>query len=174
MKTYLKKATLVLMLVALTVMFSFSDVRAQEKGLAQQIQGTWSIVSIYNELDGKKSDVLGFGPNPRGTMILNPNGRFALIIMKASLPKFAVNNRAKGTAEENQAVVQGSIAFFGTYTAGSEKENIVNMRIEGSTFPNWDGQEQKRIMVVTGDEIKMTNPVPSVGGTNHLIWKRVK
>lgn len=70
-----------------------SDVWAQEKvsTLAQQIQGSWILVSISNEQEGKKIDA--FGPKPRGSMILTPDGRFSIILMKASLPKFASNNR---------------------------------------------------------------------------------
>jgi len=104
----IKEVARVLMFV--TILFvgtqsSVSDVWAQEKGgtLAQQIQGTWILVSIYNEQDGKKLEQ--FGPNPRGSMILTPDGRFSQIIMRASLPKFASNNRMKGTVEENQAIV---------------------------------------------------------------------
>jgi len=87
---------------------------AQAKGgsFKEQILGSWVLVSNVNEQDGKKSDV--FGPNPRGFMTLTPSGHFTMIMMNASLPKFASNNRVKGTAEENQAVVQGSVAMFGT------------------------------------------------------------
>jgi hypothetical protein len=35
---------------------------------------------------------------------------------RADLPKFAANNRNVGTPEENKAIVQGSFAYFGTYT----------------------------------------------------------
>jgi Lipocalin-like domain len=151
-----------------------SDIGAQEKGntLAQQIQGSWILVSIYNEQDGKKIDM--YGPNPRGSLILTPDGRFSIIVMKASLPKFAANNRMKGTAGENQAVVQGCHAYYGSYAVASEKEHLVNMRIEGSTFPNWDGQDQKRVMIVKGDELRVTNPFSSLGGTNYVVWKRAK
>ena len=97
-----------------------------------------------------------------------------MILMRASLPKFAANNRMKGTAEENQAVVQGSHATFGTYTVASDKEQTVNLHIEGSTFPNWDGQDQKRVMTVSGDELKVTNPTPTFGGTNYVVYKRAK
>ena len=175
MKGPVKEVAIALLLVtilAVGTLYGALDVRAQDKGLAQQIQGTWTLVSIYNELDGKKTEQ--FGPNPRGSMILAPNGRFSLIIMKASLPKFASNSRVKGTAEENQAVVQGSVAYFGTYTVESEKDNTVNLRVEGSTYPNWDGEEQKRIMTVSGDEMKFTTFTATIGGTNHLVWKRVK
>jgi hypothetical protein len=108
-------------------------------------------------------------------MILTPEGRFSLIMMRASLPKFASNNRVKGTAKENQAVVQGSNAYFGTYTVLNNKEQSITLHMEGGTFPNWDGQDQKRPMTVEGDELKLVNPTPSLGGgTNYMIWKRAK
>ena len=50
------------------------------------------------------------------------------------------------------------------YTVASDKEQTVNLHIEGSTFPNWDGQDQKRVWTVKGDELKVTNPTASVGG----------
>jgi len=145
---------------------------AQQGNLAKDIQGTWTLQSIYNEVDGKKIDI--FGPNPKGLMMLTPSGRFTITIMKASLPAFASNNRVKGTAEENQAVVHGSVAYFGTYSVLNEQEKTVSMRIEASTFPNYAGQEQKRVMSVAGDEMSLTNPVAAVGGTNYLVWKRAK
>ncbi len=166
-------------LLAVTVLFGgtlsgASEVWAQEKGstLAQQIQGAWILVSIYNEQDGKKTEPLG--PNPRGFMIMTPDGRISLILMRASLPKFAANNRMKGTPEENQAVVQGSLAEYGTYAVASEKEHLVIWHLEACTFPNWDGTDQKRIMDVSGDELKITVPTGSTGGSNYLIWKRAK
>jgi Lipocalin-like domain len=142
-------------------------------GLEQQIQGTWILVSCVNEQDGKKVDV--FGPNPRGSLILTPDGRYSQIIMRASLPKFASNSRMKGTAQENEAVVQGTHVYFGRYTVASEKEGTVNLSVEGSTFPNWDEGVQKRVMTVSGDELRVTNPTPSIGsGTNYVIWNRAK
>ena len=150
-----------------------SEIRAEEK-VTSPAQGSWILVDLYNEADGKKSEP--FGPNPRGSMLLTPDGRFSMILMQASLPKFAANVRTKGTVEENQAVVQGSVAAFGTYTITGDKEQTLNLHIEGSTYPNWDGQDQKRPMTVSGDELKVINPNPSNGGTgkNYQIWKRAK
>jgi hypothetical protein len=178
MKCSFKEVASVLLVVAALVVGSLSGaskVYAQEKGagLAQQIQGSWNLVSMYNEQDGKKTEQ--FGPNPRGSMILTPDGRFSNILMRASLPKFVSNNRVKGTDDENRAIVQGSIAYFGTYTVLSDKGQTLNLHMEGGTFPNWDGQDQRRIMTVNGDELKLVNPVPSIGGgTNYIIWKRAK
>jgi Lipocalin-like domain len=168
-------AKVVLVITALVVwtVSGASDASAQQMmgALGQQIQGSWVLISDVNEQDGKKMDV--YASNPRGSMILTPDGRFSIIIMRASLPKLASNNRMKGTAEENQAIVQGSLAFFGTYKVASEKEKIVMLTIEGSTFPNYDGQVQKRIMIVTGNELMYINPTTTVGGgTSYVTWKR--
>jgi hypothetical protein len=177
MNRSIKEVAMVLLVVAVLsggTLSGASDVWAQEKGstLAQQIQGSWMLVSIYNEQDGKKIEP--FGPKPRGSMILTPDGRFSMIFMRASLPKFASNNRVKGTAEENQAVVQGSHAFYGTYAVASEKEQTLNLRIEGNTFPNSDNQDQKRVMTIKGDELRLTNPTPTTGGVAYVVWKRAK
>ena len=150
------------------------DALAQQKtgGLQKQIQGHWTLASQYVEQDGKKTEA--FGSNPKGSMILTPDGRFSILLMKSDIPKFAVNNRVKGTAEENQAVVHGSTAYFGSYTVASEKDKTVSLRIEGSTFPNWNGEEQKRVMTVAGNELRVTNPTAGIGGTAYIVWKRNK
>ena len=56
----------------------------------------------------------------------------------------------------------------------SEKEQMVSLHIEGSTFPNWDNEDQTRVMIVVGDEMKYTNPTASSGGRNYAVWKRAK
>jgi Lipocalin-like domain len=51
----------------------------------------------------------------------------------------------------------------------------LTLHIERSSFPNWSGTDQKRIIrSLTADELKYTNPSASVGGTAELAWKRVK
>jgi hypothetical protein len=98
-------------------------------------------------------------------MILTSDGRFSMIIMRACLPKFAANNRMKGNAEEYQTVVQWFHAQYGTYTV-NEKEQMVNLHVEASTFPNTDGQDMKRSTTVKGDEMTVINPTPTIGGVN--------
>ncbi len=50
----------------------------------------------------------------------------------------------------------------------------MNLHIEGSTFPNWDGTDQKRVMTVSGDELKIAVPTGSTGGRNYVVFKRAK
>ena len=100
----------------------------------ERLVGAWTFVSAESvRADGSKVEV--FGPNPKGTMIFSSDGHFALIQMRADLPNFASNSRDRGTPEENRAVVEGSIAYFGTYSV-NESEKVINVQLEGSTFAN--------------------------------------
>jgi hypothetical protein len=98
------------------------------------------------------------------TSLDGPNG---------DLPKFASNSRTNGTADENKAVVQGSISHFGQYIVSPADKSIV-FHIELSTYPNFNGTEQKRSFELIGDELKYTVPAFSGGGTAVAIWKRAK
>lgn len=160
-------------LSAAAVLLGASDAGAQKdaRGLAQQVVGTWSLVAQYVEQGGKR--VERFGPAPKGIAIYEPNGRFAAILLRPDLPKFASNNAMTGTAEENRAVVQGSTAFYGTWSA-NDSDGTITSRLEGATYPNWDGQLQKRTGSVSGDEMKLCVPGAQIGGTACAVWKRVK
>jgi lipocalin-like protein len=140
----------------------------------QQFIGTWSLVSInYVEKDGRKIEP--FGPGARGMLVFDAGGRFATQVMAADRPRFASNNRMIGTAEENKAVSRGVVAYFGTYTV-DEADRIVTLHIEQSSFPNWNGTDQKRTFTFAGDELRYTaasstaNPAESA----ELVWKRAR
>jgi hypothetical protein len=149
-----------------------NDSFAQGSSLKEQLVGTWTMVSNVNtHPDGTKYEALG--PNPRGVFILDRNGHFAITIIGEQRPKFASNSRLQGTADENMAAVHGAIAYFGTYTV-NESDRTLNFHIERCTFPNWDGTDQKRIVTITGDEMKYTNTAASGGGKAELVWKRAK
>jgi Lipocalin-like domain len=81
---------------------------------ANDLIGWWTAVSIANETDGKKIDL--FGSNPKGYAVFDGKGHFAFAYTRPDLPKFASSNRSSGTASENEAIVHGSLSYFGTYT----------------------------------------------------------
>ena len=150
-----------------------SNAWAQQKAgnMKRQIAGSWSLVAQYVERDGKKIE--RFGSDPKGIYIFERNGRFAAILLRSNLPKFASNNAMTGTADENKAIVQGSTAFFGTYSV-NEKDRTMDSHIDGSTYPNWDGQDQKRTVSISGDEMKVCVGGAQIGGTACAVWKRIK
>ena len=138
-----------------------SDARAQQTPLKEQVVGTWTLVS------GSQ-----IGPDAIGMLVLDARGHMSMQIMSPGRPKFAVNSRVNGTPDENKGAVHGMISYFGRYTIDETSKTMV-YHIERSSFPNWDGSEQKRPFTVTADELRYTNPAPSSGGpAAQLIWKR--
>jgi lipocalin-like protein len=138
--------------------------------LKQQLIGSWTIAADTFEGGGKRIEV--FGPHPKGSMILGADGRFSVVITRGDVPRFASDNRMKGTPEENAAAVQGGIGYFGTWTVDEAGKAFV-LHVESCTYPNWSGSDQKRIVEIQGDEMHAVNPTPSVGaGTAQVVWKR--
>jgi hypothetical protein len=133
--------------------------------------GTWMLVSLTSGEGANQT--LPYGPNPKGTMMVDANGRFSIMVMRSDLAKFASNNRMSGTPEENKAVVQGSIGYFGTYSI-DEATHVLTVNVEGSTFPNFVGGTQTRILSFDGDEVTYFNPTPSMGGSAKVTYRRAK
>jgi hypothetical protein len=139
---------------------------------AKDVVGAWDYVSAETvRPDGTKSPT--FGPNPKGIVMFEANGHYALIVTRSGQPKFASNNRMQGTPDENKEIVQGSISHFGTYGV-NEADKTITFHIQTSTFPNWDGMDQKRPFTLSGDELKYTVPAASGGGTAEVVLKRIK
>src|SRR4051812_39822894 len=118
-----------------------------------ELIGTWTLVSMTVGEGGDAREP--FGANPRGLMAMDGR-RFSIIITRAALPPLAAGNREAGTAEENRAIVRGSIAYFGSYSF-HEATGTLTARIEGSTFPNFIGQEQRRLIEIAGDALTYVN-----------------
>jgi len=136
------------------------------------LRGTWTLVSSVTDKDGKKTEQFGHGAT--GMMSLDGGGRFMLTIIGPDLPKFASNNRANGTAEENKAVMGKSIAMIGTY-AVDQSEQTLTFKVESATFPNWNATEQKRnVVTINRDELKYVTPTASSGGVGTVTWKRAR
>jgi hypothetical protein len=134
---------------------------AQQKSLKEQIVGAWTLVSTVNtRADGSKFDPYPAGG--KGTIMYDASGNFAFMLMSADLPKVA--DRSKTTPEQAKAVVDGSIAYYGTYTV-DEASKTVTVHVVGSTFSGFNGTDQKRVISsITADEMKTHNPATSLGG----------
>ncbi len=146
---------------------------AQQKSLKEQLVGAWIIVSNDQTApDGKKQQI--FGSSPKGLVVYDASGQTIQIIVNPSVPKFKINNRLKGTPEENTAAVQGTTATFGTWTV-DEATKTITVHYAGGMFPNQAGTEAKRIVVsVTADELKTTSPMTASGLRADAVYKRAK
>jgi hypothetical protein len=145
---------------------------AQTASLKQQLVGTWTYVLAYNILpNGTRIEPQG--QNGKGILVLDASGRFVWTLIKPDLPKFASNNRQTGTDAENRAVVQGTLAYYGTYEVDEAAKALV-MHIEVSSFPNFNGATQRRSVKLENDELTVINAAGASGGTAYVSWKRAK
>ena len=159
-------------IAALALCTAITTARAEAQ-TAQDLVGTWTLVSAAIH-SGSSGDVNlePFGPDPSGTLIFGSDGHYALIFLRRDLPKVLSNNRISQTAEESRSIAKGSIAHFGTYRV-DETGRFFVFRIESSTFPNWDGAEQRRAFSLSGDELTYTSP-GSTGVPAQVTMRRVK
>jgi hypothetical protein len=154
--------------MAALLLLQFAPAIAQDqKG---SLTGTWKLISITSEKDGKVAEP--WGASPHGILVLDPTGRFSQIQMRSDRPKYASNNRLKGTDEENKATAQGVLAYYGTYTA-DEKNGVLAFSIEASSFPNQNGTANKRPFVIEGSDLVTINPAPAGGSEIKLRWRKM-
>jgi hypothetical protein len=77
-----------------------------------------------------------------------------------------------GTPEENKKTADGTITYFGTHSL-SEADSSIAIHVEGSSFPNWNSTDQKRLVAITGDQLTLMVRPPG-GDVVDVIWKRAK
>lgn len=153
---------------------SLAQTSAASRSIKDQITGSWSLISNENiKADGTKWYPIG--ANPKGKLIFDSDGNFIAMTRVEKLPKITSGNRMAATDEEYKTILRGVNAYYGTYTV-DEASKTVTFKIEGATFPNWEGQEQKRPVAFTGaDQMSYSNSSPTTGeGTTTLTWKRTK
>ena len=152
----------------------------QQQSLNERLLGAWTLVAIDSvRQDGGRSPL--FGADPKGIAFFDRNGHYIISVMRQDRPPFAVNDRMQGTAEENKTTSQGMITYFGTYSV-DETDRAMLIHIDASSFPNWNGADQKRLVTITEDvlaigdrRLKLTVPPPPTGGAAiEVLWRRAK
>jgi len=161
-------------LTAFTLASAFTlqsyDAAAQQKGLKEQLVGVWSLDSVKTTRpDGTTFDP--WGRAATGTLIYDPSGRFAFMIIRGDIPKF---ERGKATPEQYKAASEGVIAYHGTYTV-NEGDKTITHKVEGSSFPSLKDADQKRVVTsINNDELHYINPATSFGAKSESTWKRAR
>ena len=55
----------------------------------------------------------------------------------------------------------------------NEADRTIDIRVEASSFPNWNGTDLKRFFEVSEEQFKLTVRPPR-GGSVDVLWKRAK
>lgn len=131
--------------------------------------GSWALVAAdVQRPDG--SIERDYGAAPRGRLVIDAQGRYALQIFKAERPRFASADKSAGTGDEFRAAVLGSSTHYGTIAL---EDGQLVFRIEAASFPNWEGTMQRRSFELHGDELRYRVPARPDGGIPISVWRRL-
>lgn len=136
------------------------------------LAGTWTLEAAdVLHPDGSRSS--DYGAAPKGLLMIDPQGHYALQIFRSERPHFADSDKAKGSPAEYQAAVMGSSTHYGTIELDAKKHLLV-FHIDGASFPNWEGQQQRRSFELHGDVLSYRVPPRPNGDVPLSVWRRIE
>jgi hypothetical protein len=144
---------------------------AQQKTLKEQLIGAWTLVTIdATAKDGTKRQE--FGANPKGILILDASGRYAVVQSRPDRPKFKAtdNIRLDTPATEFGEAARAFAANFGTWSVNEADKTLIR-QFEGALIPNAEGMETKSSIGLAGDELKLSSTSPT-GLRTDAVYKR--
>jgi len=77
---------------------------------------------------------------------------------------------------EIKSAFEGFVGYYGAYEV-DEEQGTVTHHLEGSSFPNWVGTDQRRFFEFSGSRLTLSTPPIAFGGqdvTGVLIWERAE
>ena len=104
--------------------------------------------------------------------MVDAGGHYALQIFKTERKRFASDDKSLGTAEEFVQAGKGASTHFGMVDVSPDGLFLI-FRIERSSFPNWEGTEQKRRYEVKGDLLTYRVPARPDGSVPITTWRRL-
>lgn len=142
---------------------------------AEQIVGTWKLVSYVGEdvASGARSDVMG--PHPTGYIEYGRDGRMIVIIAGSGRKKPA---GPVATPAEAQALLSSLLAYAGTYTLDAQAHTVTH-HIDVSWDQTRTGEAHVRTYRFDGDRLTLlTQPSrdPATGKPTirTVVWERVR
>jgi hypothetical protein len=152
------------------LVFAISSVHAQAPA-ANPFVGTWKLIAADKILpDGTR--VADYGTQPHGLAIFTADGYFTVEVFRDVRVKFTGNDRAKGTLEEYKDASLSASCSFGTYSIDPESSKVT-MKIDRSTFPNYDETTQVRAYELKGDTLSWKVPARPDGSIPITVLRRI-
>lgn len=149
-----------------------SAVFAASARTGSSLAGTWILVAadVQHPDGSRESD---YGAHPKGLLLIDKQGNYSLQIFKAERPRFHTGDKAKGTPAEYKAAVMGSSTHYGRLVVEPDRGVLV-FHIVGASFPNWEGQEQRRRYELKDGVLSYRVTARPNGDVPISIWRRVQ
>jgi hypothetical protein len=141
--------------------------------LTERLIGSWRLVSYDRQSEtGETTPV--FGPAPRGRLMYDAAGRMSVHLADPRRAAFASNDFLRGTPEEVRQAFEGYFGYFGRYSVDVAAGTVTH-HVEGASFPNYAGTDQKRFFTLAGDRLNLRTPPLLRGGARYtylVVWER--
>lgn len=139
------------------------------------LSGTWKLLSFELKFTGG-TILHPFGQNAKGLLIYTKGGYMNGKVMSDERFRFTSEDHLQASPDEIKAAFNGFIGYYGTYEVDHAK-GIVSHHIEGSMFPNWEGQSQERYFKLNGDKLTLSTPPQPFDNEEAigvLTWEKVE
>jgi hypothetical protein len=154
-----------------TVTLAVSSSMHAQVGTTNPFVGHWKLIAADKLLpDGTR--VADYGAEPHGMAIFTADGYFMVEVFRDVRVKFAGNDRAKGTPEEYKDASLSASCLFGTYSVDPATSKVT-MKIDRSTFPNYDETTQVRAYELMGDTLSWRVPARPDGSIPITVLRRI-
>ncbi|TKR30576.1 lipocalin-like domain-containing protein [Luteimonas gilva] len=156
--------------MAFATLAAMSAQASPPQAQASPLRGTWTLVAADKILPGGEQ-VRDYGQTPKGRLIVDAQGRYSLQIFKSERLRFA-GDKNDGSADEFASAALGSSTHYGTVSVDAE-QGILVFRIEGASYPNWEGVAQKRTYTLEGGVLSYRVPVRPDGSVPISVWRKI-
>ena len=150
------------------------SVRTSNGGqLSDRFVGTWRLVSFVGHgADGHET--ADYGPTPRGCLMYDKGGRMSVQITHSDRRPFKSGDPFRASPEELKDAFDGYFGYFGTYSV-DENAGTVTHHVEGASYPNYVGTDQRRFFAWQGNRLVLSTPPvrAAVGDVTYVVaWER--
>jgi Lipocalin-like domain len=140
---------------------------AQSNDAVKQLVGSWKLTSWIIQVIGE-SATEPLGPNPKGRLVITPDGYMAVIVA-------AANRKAASSNDERAALLNSLFAYTGKVIVEGDK---FTTKVDASWNEVLTGQDQVRFFKVEGDKLSIRTAeqvsaiFPGKKNIGILTWER--
>ena len=174
--------TVAVAIALLVLALPHAGMQLTTKPAAQQLIGTWRLVSIGTMRPNGEVVTEWMGPNPSGILIYDRTGHVSVQLMHdprtiwhASLAADPHAEADAASIEQKAAAFSGYYAYYGRYEV-DEQQRVVKHHVEGSLWPSEVGFTYQRHFEIAGNRITLTTAPYKAKGEqryNRLIFERI-
>ena len=141
----------------------------------QRLKGTWRLVSVSEEENGRTIQSSVYGSHPIGYLMYDATGHVCVQLINTDRPMWKDNDVP--TPEEARSALAGFGGYCGRYEVHERERYVVHIP-EADAVPNEIGHPLKRSFILRGSQLVLQAIERRVTDgrltTKNMVWERVK